>query len=194
MKPRQKKTLAIAGGVALLLLAMQRRKTGKGTVLLGPVTVTSQNVHFDAPTEKAIQNYTLSLVQSRKLMGADPNTFASRQPSATEQAYIEQTLAAGRTLSYGTKGAVPLPTQEEQRLTLAKKLPGDLLQKSNAQFYALFGINPADMNEPTLPLTAEKDRQARILIARWRPYSEAAVDTLFVLLDEARELAGEAAA
>ena len=193
MKPRQKKALALAGGVALLLLAMQRKK-GKGTVLLGPVTVTEQVVKFDPKTEKAIQSYTLALVQSRKFMGADPNTFASRQPNPSEQAYIEQTLSAGRTLSYGTQGAITLPTLEEQRLTLAKKLPGDLLQKSNAQFYQLFGINPADMNEPTLPLTPEKDTQARILIARWRPYSQDAVDTLFVLLDEARDLAGDAAA
>jgi hypothetical protein len=191
MKPRQKKTLALAGGIALLLLAMQRKK-GKGTVLLGPVTVTQKQVHFDAPTERAIQSYTMGLVQSRKLMGADPNTFASRQPSASEQTYIEQTLAAGRTLSYATKGAITLPSIEEQRLTLAKKLPGDTLQKTNAEFYALFGINPADMNEPTLALTAAKDAQARTLIARWRPYSQDAVDTLFVLLDEARELAGEA--
>ncbi len=190
MKPRQKKTLAIAGGLALLLLAMQRRK-GKGTVLLGPVTVTQQTVNFDPKTEKAIQSYTLALVQSRKFMGADPNTFASRQPNASEQTYIEQTLSAGRTLSYGTKGAITLPSIEEQRFTLAKKLPGDMLQKSNAEFYALFGINPADMNEPTLPLTAAKDTQARILIARWRPYSQDAVDTLFVLLDEARELSGD---
>ena len=43
-----------------------------------------------------------------------------------------------------------------------------------------------------MPLTPSGEVLARQLIATWRPYSQDAVDTLYVLLDEARELAEEA--
>lgn len=184
----KKKAAVIAGGIALLLLSM--RRTGKGTVLLGPVTVTSHTIDLGKVTDADLQRLTLALTQSRRLMGADPNTLASRQPSPSEQSYIEQTLASARVLSQVSKGGLVYPLIEEQRLTLAKKLPGDTLQKANAQLYQLLGVHPAEDNEPTVALTPASEAAARTLIAKWRPYSQSAVDTLFVLLDGARELGG----
>lgn len=189
MTPSKKKTAAFAG-LALLLLAMQRR--GRGTVLLGPVTVKQEKVDLGAVTDADVQRVTLALTRSRQLMGADPNTFASRQPSASEQTYIEQALSAARVLSAVSKGAFVYPEVEAQRLALAKKLPGTSLQQVNADLYALLGVDPSGDNEATIPLTTATDTRVRTLIAKWRPYSQTAVDTLFVLLDEARELAGVA--
>lgn len=197
MKPKQKKQLTVAGaGLVLLLLAMQRK--GRGTVHIGPVTVTDEKVDLKAlsqgrVTDADVQRLTLALLRSRQLMGADPNTLASRQPSSEEQSYIEQTLASNRVLSQMTGGLVPYPSVEEKRLALAKKLPGNGLQQANAQLYALLGVDPLGDNEATRALTPAMDTAARALIAKWRPYSQDAVDTLFVLLDGSRELAGGAA-
>lgn len=182
----KKKAAVVAGGLLLLLLGM--RRTGKGTVLLGPVTVTQQTVDLGKVTDQDLQRLTLALTQSRRLMGADPNTLASRQPTPLEQTYIEQTLASARVLSQVSKGGLVYPLVEEQRLALAKKLPGNTLQKANAQLYQLLGVNPSGDNEASLPLTVASEAAARTIIAKWRPYSQDAVDTLFVLLDEAREI------
>jgi hypothetical protein len=187
MTPKRKKQLAVgAGALTLLLLAM--RRTGKGDVLIGPVTVTPIPLDKGTTTNADLQRITLALVHSRQLMGADPNTLASRKPSATEEAYINQTLATARLMNQASHGAVPYPTAEEQRLALSKTLPGDALQVTNSQLYALLGVDPAGSNEATVPLTPAIETAARALIAKWRPYSQSAVDTLFVLLDESRDL------
>lgn len=190
MKEGQKKTVAVAAGLGLLLLAWKR--VGKGTVVIGPVEVTEQEVVYDSKeTEAAVKRLALAVKLSRQYMGADPNTLASRQPDAVQQRYIEEMLVLGRKLALTSSGIVPYPTAEEARFALAKKLPGDSLQKANAQLYTLLGVNPNDTNEATRAITAADEIVARQLIAKWRPYSQDAVDTLFVLLDEAREL-GEA--
>jgi hypothetical protein len=193
LNSRQKKTLAAgAGALGLLLLAM--RRTGKGTVLLGPVTVTQQKVDLGAATDADVQRLVLAIKRSQQLMGIDPNTLASRQPSPADVSYIQGTLDLARRLSLISHGTIPYPTVEEQRLALAQKLPGDALQKANAELYALLGVDPSGTNEASLPLTPATEARARTLIAQWRPYSQDAVDTLFVLLDEARDLAGGGAA
>jgi hypothetical protein len=191
MNARQKKLAAGAGLLGLVLLAW--RRAGKGTVLLGPVTVTAEKADLGATTDADVQRLVLALKRSQQLMGIDPNTLASRQPSSADVTYIQETLALARRLSLLSNGTIPYPAVEEQRLTLAQKLPGDALQKANAELYALLGVDPNGANEATLPLTAATDARARSLIALWRPYSQDAVDTLFVLLDEARELAGGSA-
>lgn len=190
MKEASKKRVALAAGLGLLLLAW--RRVGKGTVVLGPITVTEEKVVYDSEeTEAAVKKLALAVKLSRQYMGADPNTLASRKPSPTEESYIEGMLALGRRLALSSSGLVPYPTAEEQRFALAKKLPGDALQVVNRDLYALLGVKPNDTNEATKALSPQGETVARQLIARWRPYSQDAVDTLFVLLDEAREL-GEA--
>lgn len=191
MTGAQKKAAAAAAGLALLLLAWKRKPNGR--VLIGPVTVTEEKVVYDsAETEAQVAKMAAAVKLSRQYMGADPNTFASRQPSPTEAHYIEGMLALGRELALVSKGIVPYPGVEEQRYALARRLPGDELQKANAAFYRLLGVNPELGNEATIALSPATETLARQLIAKWRPYSQDAVDTLFVLLDEAREL-GEAA-
>ena len=190
MKPTQKKQLAVAAGLGLLLLAW-KRKAPQGRVIIGPVTVTEEEVVYDsAETEAAVSRLALAVKLSRQYMGADPYTLASRQPSPTEQKYIEGMLELGQKLALTSSGVVPYPSAEEKRFALAKKLPGDSLQKANAQLYALLGVT--EMGEATIPTTAQSEALARQLIAKWRPYSQDAVDTLFVLLDEARELSEDA--
>lgn len=191
MKGADKKKVAAVAGLGLLLLAW-KRKAPDGRVIIGPVTVTETPVVYDsAETEAAVKRLALAVKLSRQYMGADPNTLASRQPSPTEQTYIEGMLELGRRLALTSSGVVPYPSAEEARLSLAKKLPGDSLQKANAQLYSLLGWSPVTGNV-SVPLTPAVEVLARQLIAKWRPYSQDAVDTLFVLLDEAREL-GEAA-
>lgn len=191
MKERQKKMLAVIAGLGVVALAWKRKADGR--VLMGPVTVTEEKAEYDsAETAARVQQLALAVKLARQFMGADPNTLASRRPSASEQSYIEGMLALGRELALVSQGVVPYPTAEEQRFALAQKLPGDELQKANAQLYDLLGVDPTDTNEASRPLTAQNEALARQLIAKWRPYSKDAVDTLFVLLDEAREL-GEAA-
>lgn len=191
MKARQKKLVAGAGVLGLLLLAW--RRGGKGNVLVGPVKVVEQKADLGAATDADVQRLVLALKRSQQLMGIDPNTFASRQPSPADTTYIQETLALARRLSLISNGAIPYPAVEERRLTLAQKLPGDALQKANAEIYALLGVDPASSNEATRPLTATTESRIRSLIAQWRPYSTDAVDTLFVLLDEARDLAAGSA-
>lgn len=192
MTPAKKKKVMLgAGALGLLLLAMQRR-TGKGTVQIGPVAVTDQNVSFDQATEAAIQRSALANAQSRKMMGADPNTLVSRQPSSSELVYIQGAIDLAKRLALISQGKVPYSDTVEKMLSLARTLPGDTLQKGNAEFYGLLGIDPANMNEPTRALTPASEARARALIAKWRPYSQPAVDALFVQLDEARELGGSA--
>ena len=125
-------------------------------------------------------------------MGADPNTIVSRQPNEAELKYIEDTLGLARQLALASNGAVPYPSAIEKMLALARKLPGDSLQKSNLQFYALLGIDPNGMNEPSKALTPQSETTARQLIAKWRPYSEEATGALFAQLDFARDLGGSA--
>ncbi len=191
MNARQKKTAALgAGALALLLLAM--RRTGKGTVHLGQVTVTDQKADLGAATDADVQRLTLAIKRSQQLLGWDVNTLVSRQPSAADALYVEQTLDLARRLSLLSNGTIPYPTSLEQGLGLAKKLPGDSLQKANSELYLLLGVDPSGQNEATHSLTPATEARARSLIALWRPYSADAVDTLFVLLDEAREIGGEA--
>lgn len=193
MKQRQKRIVATTlGGLLVLLLAARRQ--GKGTVQIGPVTVTPGKASLGSAQPSEVERLGLALVQSRRLMGADPNTFASRQPSAQEADYIRQTLSLGQSVSQKSNGSVPLPTVEQQRLALALKLPGSSLESVNRELYGLLGVNPAADNAATIPLTPAIEAQARSLIARWRPYSQQAVDTLFTLLDGARELATSGAA
>lgn len=186
MNRGQKLELTFVAGLALMLLAWKRKGQG-GRVLIGPVTVTEEKVVYDgAETEAAVARLALAVKLSRQYMGADPYTLASRQPSPVEQTYIEETLALGRRLALASSGAVPYPTAEEQRFELAKKLPGDSLQRANAELYRLLGVT--ELGDVTFPTTAQTEARARQLIALWRPYSQEAVDTLFVLLDEAREM------
>lgn len=186
MKGRQKKMLALVAGAGVLALAWKRRADGR--VLLGPVTVTEEKVVYDSEeTEAQVKKLALAVKLSRQYMGADPNTLASRRPSESERAYIEGMLTLGRQLALVSHGAVPYPSAEETRYALALTLPGDELQQANAELYALLGWN-ADTGEVSVPLTAANEKLARQLIAKWRPYSKDAVDTLFVLLDEARDL------
>jgi hypothetical protein len=192
LTPRQKKTALVTGGLALLLLAL-RSKTGKGTVLIGPVTVTTEKVNLGAATDADVQRLTLAVKRSLQLLGSDINTLVSRQPSSADATYVTQTLDLARRLSLLSHGAIPFPTALEKGLALAQKLPGDSLQKANSEIYALLGVDPTSSNEATAPLTSASDARVRTLIAQWRPYSTDAVDTLFVLLDEARELAGGSA-
>lgn len=190
MTPSQKKLALGGGALALLLLAWRRQ--GRGTVLLGPVTVTEQQVDLGKATDADVQRLTLAIARSRQLLGADPNTLASRQPSTSEAAYVQQTLNLAYRLSQVSNGAVAYPMGLDGMLALAYKLPGDSLQKANAELYALLGVDPQGRNEATLPLSPASEARARQLIAQWRPYSQEAVDTLFVLLDDARALGGSA--
>ena len=193
MNRTQKRTLKIAGIGALLLWALSARAAGKGKVLIGPVTVTKlPPVQFDAETRALVERLSLGLIRMRQLCGYDPNTLASRQPNAAEVKYCEDVLILGREVQQRTSGLVPDPKTEAAMLTLAKKLPGSTLQTVNAQLYQLLGIDPKGNNEPTKPLTPAIENAARALIAKWRPYSQQAVDTLYAQLDLARELGGQA--
>lgn len=194
MNARQKKVAIGAAGVLGLILLAMRRAPGKGTVTLGPVTVTNYKLLLDKATNDAIQRLSLGLARSRLLMGADPNTLVSRQPSASEIAYIEDTLSLGKQLATQTNGTVAYPVAFDGMLALSRKLPGDTLQQSNAALYGLLGIDPTGNNEPTVPLTPAIEAAARAYIAKWRPYSQDAVDTLYAQLDAARELGGGATA
>lgn len=200
MNDREKKQLALLGGGALFVAlwnALQRgrvRDVDELTFHDVPETV------FTAAHEAALARYDLALINIRNMMGADSNTLASRNPTPTERSYIEETLALGRKLAAETRGAVTEPVLEVERYALAQKLPGDALQKVNAEFYALLGVTPGKttsdasrdgINVPTQTLTPATEQRARSLIERWRPYSPAAVSMLFYLLDSARELGGE---
>lgn len=195
MKSRQKKQLgkAIVGGVLLWAVLAKARTTGD--VKIGPVTVTpGEKLTFDRATDAQVQRLTLAVTRARQLMGADPNTLVSRRPTPDETTFIENTLDLGRQLSTATGGKVAYPSAIERMLALALRLPGDELLLANQSLYHALGVDPHGENEPTLPLTAERDRIARSAISKWRPYSQDAVDTLFVLLDGSRELAvGEGA-
>lgn len=188
MNQRQKKlTTVIAGGLALLLIAARRQ--GKGTVLVGPITYKEEKVSLGQVTPQELQALNFALINTRQMLGADPNTFASRQPTAEEAVAIRETLAWNTELAKKSGGSLGPPDVEQKRLALALTLPGASLQAVNAELYALLGVDPKGNNEATLPLTAAREAAARSLIARWRPYSQSAVDTLFVHLDDARALA-----
>lgn len=191
MKRQDKKKVAVVTGLGVLLWAAVSRAAGRGRVIIGPVTYTDQKVDL-GPHEPAIARLTLALTRSRQLMGADPNTVASRQVTGPDLAFVEDTLRLGRELAQATNGLVPYPEAEQKRLALSVTLPGDVLQKANGVFYTLLGIDPNGSNAPTKALSAESEALARQVIAKWRPYSLDAVDTLFALLDEARELGGAA--
>lgn len=191
MNQRQKK-VALAGGGVLALLLLAMRRSGKGTVLIGPVTYQNQQANLGQATDADVQRLTLAIQRSQQLLGVDPNTLVSRQPSPSDVTYVQQTLDLARRLNAASSGVIPYPSALASGLSLAQKLPGDSLQKANAELYALLGVDPRGLNEATLPLSPAVEQRVRSLIALWRPYSGDAVDTLFVLLDEARELGGQA--
>lgn len=193
MKPAQKKRVALLAGGAVLLWLGLARAAGRGRVIVGPVTVTQlPALKFDVPTQAAVQRLSLALVRMRQVCGYDPNTLASVQPSAADDAFCEQTLALGRQLHAQTNGLVPEPKTEASMLALARTLPGNTMAAVNAQLYALLGIDVRGENVPTVALTPAIDQKARQLISKWRPYSQSAVDTLFAQLDLSRELGGSA--
>lgn len=190
MNAREKKRLGQAVVGAVLLWAVVSKARASGQVQLGPVTVTTgPRLSLSKSEDAELQRLTLALTRSRQLMAADPNTLVSRRPSDTETKFIESTLALGRQLSTRTGGRIPYPSELERMLALAVRLPGDDLLTANRALYQALGVDPTGDNEATLPLTAERDRVARAAISKWRPYSQAAVDTLFTLLDGSRELA-----
>jgi hypothetical protein len=189
--PAKKKKVAVGVGLGLLLWAAWARASGRGRVLIGPVTVTNVKLDLDAETDAMAKRAALALPEANRMMGKDPNTGVSRNPSPAEQAYIRELIELNRQLSHRTTW-VPYPTLLEQMLAASLKLPGDALQQTNTELYALLGVNPNGDNMPTLPLTPAGEARARELIARWRPYNQLAVDTLFVLVDEARDLGGNA--
>lgn len=191
MKDKQKKQLAVAGVVGLLLLAWRRKPVGLVTDADGFTTEFTAS-KFDAATEAAIDRLALAMLRIRQLMGADPNTTATKNPDPDGRKYIEETLALARDLSARTGGLVALPTTEENRYTLAKTLPGDAMVAVNSELYGLLGVDPNADNTPTKALTPQSDTRARQLIARWRPYSEEAVSLLFYLLDDAKALGEDA--
>ena len=191
LKARQKKML-VGGSLALLTLGWVMR-SGKGRVELGPVTVTNvPGPKLSKADEAAVQRFALARKRLEQLLGYDPNTLVTRQPSPADEAFALETIALGDQLSAATNGAVPAPSVERQMLALARKLPGDAMAKVNSDFYALLGINPKGTNEPTLPLTPAREAAARALIAKWRPYSENATGALYAQVDFARELGGVA--
>lgn len=186
MTERQQRLAALGiAGLAFLLIAA--RRYGRGTVLIGPVTVKQEKASLGLATATEVQRSALALAQSRKFMGADPNTLASRQPAPAEQEYIRQTLQLAR--SVAQKMGQAYNPAEDQRFALALTLPGDSLQQANRELYVLLGIDPEHGNTASVPLTPAIEQRARSLIAQWRPYSQDAVDTLFVHLDDARALA-----
>lgn len=191
--PPQKKKWMLAGGAALFLWALYAR-AARGSVLIGPVTVTQlPKVTFDKQTNADVQRLTLALLRVRQLLGWDPNTLVTKAPaSPADEQFITETIALNQKLSNQTAGVVPWPTNEMKMLALAKKLPGAQMLAVNQQFYSLLGIDVSGANEPTRPLTPATEQVARTLIAKWRPYSADAVDNLFAMLDLARELGGQA--
>lgn len=191
MKDRQKKQVAVAAGLGLLLLAWRRLPTGRVTDADGFSAVFEKKT-FDAGTEAAIDRLALANLRIRQLMGADPNTVATKNPAPADRAYIEETLALARELSERTNGAVAVPTTEEARYAFAKRLPGDAMAAVNAELYALLGVDPNGENVATKALTPQTEQRARQLIARWRPYSDEAVKLLFYQLDDAKALGEEA--
>lgn len=191
MKDKQKKQLAVAGGLALLLLAWRRLPKGVVTDADGFSTEFTAS-KFDASTEAAIDRLALAQIRIRQLMGADPNTTATKNPDPQGRKYIEETLALARDLSARTGGLVAMPVTEEMRYALAKTLPGDAMAAVNAELYSLLGVDPNGDNVPTKALTPQGDTRARQLIARWRPYSQDAVTLLFYLLDDSAALGEDA--
>lgn len=191
MKDQQKKQLAIAGVVGLLLLAWKRKAAGLVTDTDG-FSAEFTPSKFDSATEQAIDRLALAMIRIRQLMGADPNTTATKNPDPEGRKYIEETLALARDLSTRTGGLVAMPVTEETRYALAKTLPGDAMAAVNAELYGLLGVDPNADNTPTKALTPQSDTRARQLIARWRPYSQEAVDLLFYLLDDAKALGEDA--
>lgn len=191
MRDQQKKQVALAAAVAVLLLAWRRLPTGKVTDADGFSAVFEKKT-FDSATEAAIDRLALAMLRIRQLMGADPNTLASKNPSPADRKYIEETITLAKDLSQRTGGLVALPVTEEGRYALAKTLPGDAMAAVNAELYALLGVDPNGENVPTKPLTPQTEQRARQLIARWRPYSEDAVKLLFYQLDDAKALGEEA--
>jgi len=190
MQDKQKKQLAIAGVLGLLLLAWRRRPVGLVTDADGfSAEFTPSN--FGAETEAAIDRLALAMLRIRQLMGADPNTTATKNPDPKDRAYIEETITLAKDLSRRTNGLVALPVTEETRYAFAKRLPGDAMVAVNRELYELLGVDPNGDNTPTKALTPATEQRARQLIARWRPYSEEAVQLLFYLLDDAKSL-GEA--
>lgn len=187
MQDKQKKQLAAAGVLGLLLLAWRQRQTGIVTDADGFSTEFTVS-KFDAATEAAIDRLALAQIRIRQLMGADPNTSATKNPDPEGRKYIEETLALARELSARTGGLVALPVTEETRYALAKTLPGDAMAAVNAELYGLLGVDPNGDNTPTKGVTPASEERARQLIARWRPYSAEAVSLLFYLLDDARAL------
>jgi hypothetical protein len=190
MKDREKKQLGAVAIAAALLYAWRRGLVGKATDADGfEQTFTPEN--HGAAIESAIDRLAIARIRAQQLMGADPNTRASKNPDAAGRKFVEETLALARDLSVKTNGSVGLPTEEEARYELSKKLPGDELAKVNAELYAILGVDPSGDNTPTKTLTPASEQRARSLIAKWRPYSQEAVTLLFYLLDDARAL-GEA--
>lgn len=189
MRGRQKRLAQATVGAVLLWAVLAKART-TGRVVVGPVTVTpGEKLTFDRSTDAQVQRLTLAITRAKQLLGADPNTLVSRRPTTDEATFVENTLDLGRQLESSTGGKVPYPAALERMLALALRLPGSELQAANASLYQALGVDPSGENEATLPLTAERDRIARSAITKWRPYSADAVDTLFVLLDQSRELA-----
>lgn len=191
LNQREKKQVAVLGGAAILLALWKALPKGRVTDV-DQVDTSFTPKTFAQDTEAAIARYNMALLHIRNVMGADPNTVASRNPSPTDRTYIEQTLALGRELAERTGGAITRPTVEEARYAFAQKLPGDALFAVNRELYELLGVDPTGDNVATRGLTLESEQRARSLIERWRPYSNEAVSLLFYLLDEARELGGVA--
>lgn len=191
MNQKQKKQLALGAGVALFLLAWRRLPTGKVTDADG-FSAEFEAKTFDSATEAAIDRLALAMLRIRQLMGADPNTTATKNPAPADRDYIEETLRLARDLSGRTGGLVALPVTEEIRYAFAKKLPGDAMALVNSELYGILGVDPNGENAPTKGLTPASEQRARSLIARWRPYSEEAVKLLFYLLDDAKSLGEEA--
>lgn len=190
MKAAQKKRLGKAALGAVLLWAVVAKARSSGQVLIGPVTTSKgPKVDLGSVTDAALQRLTLARTRAKQLMGADPNTLASVQPQGADLKFVEDTIQLQMGLYASEPQAISAPTDLIELLSLARKLPGKTLQQENARLYAALGVDPRGDNEATLPLTAERDQIARSVISKWRPYSQAAVDTLFVLLDGSRELA-----
>lgn len=187
MNDQRKKQLAVAGALGLLLLAWRRRPVGVVTDADG-FSATFEAKTFDGATEAAIDRLALAQIRIRQLMGADPNTTATKNPDTEGRKYIEETLALARDLSSRTGGLVAMPVTEEVRYALAKTLPGDAMAAVNAELYSLLGVEPNGENVPTKGVTPAEEQRARQLIARWRPYSAEAVQLLFYLLDDAKAL------
>lgn len=187
---RQKKKVAVVGGLGLLLWAYTASAAARGRVIVGPVTVTNlPPVKFDKDTDAAVQRLSLALTRVRQVLGADPNTLVTLHPSDADTKFVEDTIELNQSLSNKTAGVVPWPTREMKMLDLAKKLPAAGMKGVNDRFYALFGIDPKGDNEPTVPLTPASETAARQLINQWKPLSQDAADALYAQIDFARELA-----